>query len=68
MLDGRRARTDAWMNALGFDERLVDGQRAVGVFARVVGSMTAEEFDQWRFGRMLDRNYLRNRFGIDGHV
>ena len=49
-------------------ERLADGRGAVGgLLARVVAGMSGAEFDQWRFGRMLDRNYLRNRFGVGGH-
>lgn len=45
---------------------LVDGRRFVGVLARVVAGMNELEFDQWRLGQMLDRNYVRNRFGIGG--
>lgn len=63
----QRAQTDAWLAALGYDSPLVDGRRCVGgLLARVVGAMSGEEFDQWRLGRMLDRNYLRNRFGVGG--
>lgn len=44
-------------------DRLIDGRRCVGgLLARVVAVMSGEEFDRWRFGQMLDRNYLRNRF------
>lgn len=47
-------------------DRLIDGRGAVGVLVRVVAAMSPEEFDRWRFDRMLDRNYLRNRFGVGG--
>lgn len=49
-------------------DRLIDGRRAVGgLLARIVRTMSSEEFDQWRLGRMLDRNYLRNRYAVGGH-
>jgi hypothetical protein len=65
MSDEPRTQTDAWLNALGFGSRLIDGRSGVGgLLARVVGRMSDAEFDEWRFGKMLDRNYLRNRFGV----